>query len=463
MKPGTHLAGRKVLVVGLARSGMAAAEYALAAGAKVTATDVKTAEELGPAAANLAERGVRLEVGTHGGLAFEDAELVVVSPGVPSNLPGIMRARERGVPVWGEVELAWRAMRGRMIGITGSNGKTTTTALTGHVLKAAGIPTLIGGNIGTPLISLAAESTDATVTVAEISSFQLETIDAFHPDVAALLNLTPDHIDRHGSFEEYARMKLRMFENQTETDIAILNADDAEVAKRAPARSETWWFSREKRVAEGTSVHDGQIVFRREGEESPILRVEEIPLRGAHNVENVLAASAAACLVGADPAAVSAGVRSFAGVEHRLEFVREAGGVEYFNDSKATNVDATRKALEAFSGNVIVILGGKDKGSDYRALSQLLRQRARLALLIGAAAEKIASQIEGAVALEFAGTLDRAVEIAAERARSGDTVLLAPACASFDQFDNFEHRGRVFRERVMALPAGVPGAAATKR
>ncbi|MGA8102917.1 MAG: UDP-N-acetylmuramoyl-L-alanine--D-glutamate ligase, partial [Candidatus Acidiferrales bacterium] len=446
-----------------ARSGMAAAEYALAAGAKVTATDVKTAEELGPAAANLAERGVRLEVGTHGGLAFEDAELVVVSPGVPSNLPGIMRARERGVPVWGEVELAWRAMRGRMIGITGSNGKTTTTALTGHVLKAAGIPTLIGGNIGTPLISLAAESTDATVTVAEISSFQLETIDAFHPDVAALLNLTPDHIDRHGSFEEYARMKLRMFENQTETDIAILNADDAEVAKRAPARSETWWFSREKRVAEGTSVHDGQIVFRREGEESPILRVEEIPLRGAHNVENVLAASAAACLVGADPAAVSAGVRSFAGVEHRLEFVREAGGVEYFNDSKATNVDATRKALEAFSGNVIVILGGKDKGSDYRALSQLLRQRARLALLIGAAAEKIASQIEGAVALEFAGTLDRAVEIAAERARSGDTVLLAPACASFDQFDNFEHRGRVFRERVMALPAGVPGAAATKR
>jgi UDP-N-acetylmuramoylalanine--D-glutamate ligase len=462
MKPGTQLAGRKVLVVGLARSGMAAAEYALAAGAKVVATDVKTAEELGTAAASLAERGVRLELGARGDLAFEDAELVVVSPGVPSNLPGIMRARERGVPVWGEVELAWRAMRGRMIGITGSNGKTTTTALTGHLLKAAGIPTLIGGNIGTPLISLAAESTSATVTVAEISSFQLETVDAFHPDVAALLNLTPDHIDRHGSFEEYARMKLRMFENQTETDIAILNADDPEVAKRAPEHSVTWWFSREKRVAEGTSVQNGQIVFRREGKESPILRIEEIPLRGAHNVENVLAASAAACLVGADPAAVAEGVRSFAGVEHRLEFVREAGGVEYYNDSKATNVDATRKALEAFSGNVIVILGGKDKGSDYTTLSPLLRQRARLVLLIGAAAEKIASQIGDAVALEFAGTLDRAVEIAAQRAQLGDTVLLAPACASFDQFDNFEHRGRVFRERVMALPAAAPGAAATQ-
>jgi UDP-N-acetylmuramoylalanine--D-glutamate ligase len=227
MKPGTQLAGRKVLVVGLARSGMAAAEYALAAGAKVTATDVKTASGVGPSGGeSCAERGVRLELGARGDQAFEDAELVVVSPGVPSNLPGIMRARERGVAVWGEVELAWRAMRGRMIGITGSNGKTTTTALTGHLLKAAGIPTLIGGNIGTPLISLAAESTSATVTVAEISSFQLETIDAFHPDVAALLNLTPDHIDRHGSFEEYARMKLRMFENQTETDIAILNADD---------------------------------------------------------------------------------------------------------------------------------------------------------------------------------------------------------------------------------------------
>ncbi len=462
MKPATQLAGRKVLVVGLARSGMAAAEYALAAGARVAVTDVKTAEQLGPAAASLAERGVRLELGTCGELAFEGAELVVVSPGVPSNLPGIMRARQSGVPVWGEVELAWRAMRGRMIAITGSNGKTTTTALTGHVLKTAGIPTLIGGNIGTPLISLAAESTSSTVTVAEISSFQLETVDAFHPDVAALLNLTPDHIDRHGSFEEYARMKLRVFENQTETDMAILNADDPQVAKRAPARADTWWFSREKRVAEGTSVHDGQIVFRRQGEEWPILKVEEITLRGAHNVENVLAASAAACLVGADPAAVAAGIRSFAGVEHRLEFVREAGGVEYYNDSKATNVDATRKALEAFSGNVIVILGGKDKGSDYRMLSELLRQRARLVLLIGAAAEKIASQIEGVVALQFAGTLDRAVEIAAERARPGDTVLLAPACASFDQFDNFEHRGRVFRERVMALPAAAPGAATTK-
>jgi UDP-N-acetylmuramoylalanine--D-glutamate ligase len=462
MKPATQLGGRKVLVVGLARSGIAAAEYALAAGARVAVTDAKTAEQLGPAAASLAERGVRLELGTRGDQAFEDAELVVVSPGVPSNLPGIVRARQRGVPVWGEVELAWRAMRGRMIGITGSNGKTTTTALTGHVLKTAGIPTLIGGNIGTPLISLVAESSSSTVAVAEISSFQLETIDAFHPDVAALLNLTPDHIDRHGSFEEYARMKLRMFENQTETDMAILNADDPEVAKRAPARADTWWFSRVKRVAEGTSVHDGRIVFRREGQEWPILRVEEIPLRGAHNVENVLAASAAACLVGADPEAVAAGVRSFAGVEHRLEFVREVGGVEYYNDSKATNVDATRKALEAFSGKVILILGGKDKGSDYRTLSELLRQRVRLVLLIGAAAEKIAAQIEGVVALQFAGTLDHAVEMAAERATPGDTVLLAPACASFDQFDNFEHRGRIFRERVMVLPAGVPGAAATK-
>jgi UDP-N-acetylmuramoylalanine--D-glutamate ligase len=464
MKPGTQLAGRKVLVVGLARSGVAAAQYAVAVGAKVIAIDVKSAAELGDAAAELAALGVRLELGSHGEQEFEEAELVVVSPGVPANLPGITRARERGVPVWGEIELGWRALRGRMIGITGSNGKTTTAALTGHILKTAGIPTLIGGNIGTPLISLAAESTDATVTVAEISSFQLETIDAFHPDVVALLNLTPDHLDRHGSFEEYARMKMRMFENQTETDIAILNADDAEVAERAPARAEICWFSRQKRVAEGAFVHDGQILFRREGVEARILKVEEIPLRGAHNVENVLAASAAACVAGVDPGTVAAGVRSFAGVPHRLEFVRAAGGVEYYNDSKATNVDATRKALEAFSGNVIVILGGKDKGSDYGTLAELLRQRAKLVLLIGAAAEKIASQIGGAVPVEFAGTVDRAVAIAAGRAKPGDTVLLAPACASFDQFDNFEHRGRVFRERVMALPAvTAPGAAAIRK
>jgi UDP-N-acetylmuramoylalanine--D-glutamate ligase len=279
----------------------------------------------------------------------------------------------------------------------------------------------------------------------------LEAIVAFRPDVAVLLNLAPDHLDRHASFEEYARAKVRMFDNQSEVDLAVLNADDAVTQQFAPARPQVYWFSRQKRVASGCFLRGDEIVFRRDGCETVLLRRGDIGLRGDHNVENVLAAAAAATLAGVGAHEVAEGVRTFAGVEHRLEFVATVSGVEYFNDSKATNVDATLKALDAFPGNLIVILGGKDKGSDFTVLRKALLQHAREVVLIGAAADKIESQLGGIVPVERAGMMARAVELAAEHARPGDTVLLAPACASLDQFENFEHRGRVFKQLVRGM------------
>jgi UDP-N-acetylmuramoylalanine--D-glutamate ligase len=451
VRPGFDLAGKRLLVVGLARTGTVVSLFSTGYGATVTATDEKPEAELGETVTKLRAAGVKLVLGGHHPEIFLEQDLIVVSPGVPANLRALEEARAHGVPVWSEIELAWRFLRGKLVAISGSNGKTTTTSLVAHILKTASIPTLVGGNIGTPLLALAEQSMDTTVTVAEISSFQLETIEKFRPEIGVLLNLTPDHLDRHASFEEYASAKMRMFENQLERDAAVLNADDPEVTRRMPAKPHIYWFSRRKRVAAGAFVRDGQIFFRSDGTETALGRCEEISLRGAHNLENVLAACAAAYLAGADPASIAAAVKTFRAVEHRLEFVAEIGGVAFYNDSKATNVDATLKALDAFPGPLLVILGGKDKGSDYSVLREPLRKRARVALLIGAAAEKIAAQIGDAVAVEQARTMERAVAMATERARSGDTVLLAPACASFDQFENYEHRGRVFKDLVLKL------------
>ena len=451
MKPGVELRGKRVLVVGLARTGVAAALFCEARGAQVTATDTLTSSELTGAAAKLGSAGIALELGGHRRESFLAADLIVPSPGVPFDQPDLVAARKKGIAVWSEIELAWRFLRGRLLAITGSNGKTTTTALTGHILKTAGLPVLVGGNIGTPLISLVEESRDDSIAVVEVSSFQLEAIVAFRPDVSVYLNLTPDHIDRHGSLEAYAAAKARIFENQKREDAAVMNADDSASARYAPSRPRVYWFSRKKEVARGAFVRGDDIVFCDGDAEARLASRADIPLRGQHNLENVLAAATAACLVGAAPRAIAEGVRTFPGVEHRLQFVAEIGGVQFYNDSKATNVDATEKALEAFPGNLLVILGGKDKGSDYAPLRPLLAERARRAFLIGAAAEKIAAQIGGAVPLEQCGTLDRALHAAFEAARPGDVVLLAPACASFDQFQNFEHRGRVFVDLVRQL------------
>lgn len=451
MRPGIDLTGKRVLVVGLARTGIVTALFSAGYGATVTAIDEKQEDALAAAALKLRAAGVKLEFGAPSEATFLEQDLIVLSPGVPANLPSLDLARKRGIPVWSEIELAWRFLRGKLVAITGSNGKTTTTSLVAHILKDAGIPTLVGGNIGVPLLALVESSTDKSVTVAEISSFQLESIEAFRPEIGVLLNLTPDHLDRHGSMEAYAQAKMRMFENQLDRDIALLNADDIEVTRRMPSRPHIFWFSRQKRVAEGAFLRDDQIIFRMDGSEIPLARRDEIPLRGEHNVENVLAACAASFLAGADPAAIANGVKSFKGVEHRLEFVAEIGGVSFYNDSKATNVDAALKAIEAFPGPLLVILGGKDKGSPYVPLREPLRQRARAAFTIGAAAEKIATELGDAMPVQHAGTLDRALEYAMEAAKPGDVVLLAPACSSFDQFENYEHRGRVFKELVANL------------
>ena len=446
-----ELRGKRVLVVGLARTGVATAQFCAARGAMVAATDARAESEIGEAIVSLGAAGVKLELGGHQETTFMGQDLIIPSPGVPADAPLLQAARAKGIAIWSEIELADRFLDGRLIGITGSNGKTTTTSLIEHILKSAGIPTILAGNIGTPLISQVERTSDKTVTVVELSSFQLELIETFRPNISVFLNLTPDHLDRHHTLEAYGAAKARIFENQTEVDSAVLNADDPATAPYAPAKPQVLWFSRKQRVAQGAFVRENEIVFRRDGKEEAVVKLQDIPLPGAHNVENVLAAVAAARLAGAEPGAIAKGIRSFAGVEHRLEFVAEIGGVRYYNDSKATNVDATLKALDAFPGRILILLGGKDKGSDYTVLQKALREKAILALLIGAAAEKIEKQITGSVAIELAGTMERAMEIASHAARPGDVVLLAPACASFDQFENYEHRGRVFKDLVHQL------------
>jgi UDP-N-acetylmuramoylalanine--D-glutamate ligase len=453
---GVELKDKRVLVVGLERTGLATALFCRARGARVTVSERRPESDVAEAAAELRAAGVALELGGHRAGTFLAQDLIVPSPGVPLEIEPLASARARGIPVWSEIELASRFLRGRLLAITGSNGKTTTTLLTGHILRKAGRRVLVGGNVGTPLISLVEQSSDDTLTVAEVSSFQLEAIaDRFRPDVAALLNLTPDHLDRHPSMETYVRAKARIFENQRQEDAAVVNADDPAAARLAPERPRRFWFSRSGPVEEGTGVEDGRIVFRSAGHGVGLLHRADIPMRGEHNVENVLAAACIAVLAGVAPDVIREAVRSFPGVEHRLEFVAEIAGVAFYNDSKATNVDAALKAIDAFPGNLLVILGGKDKGGDFSALVPALAGRVRLVLLVGAATEKIASQLGDAFPIARAGTLDRAVELGFESARPGDTVLLAPACASFDQFRNYEHRGHVFKELVRRIESRV--------
>ncbi|HEY7615461.1 MAG TPA: UDP-N-acetylmuramoyl-L-alanine--D-glutamate ligase, partial [Terriglobales bacterium] len=326
------------------------------------------------------------------------------------------------------------------------------TALTGEIVAAAGLPSVVGGNIGNPAISLVGQATPQTITVLEVSSFQLETIQSFRPKVAVVLNVTPDHLDRHRTFDVYVNAKARIFENQQAEDFAVLNADDATcVQLGSRTRAQVFWFSRAKAVQQGAWVRDGQVFFRDSAGSREIMPVREIPLKGAHNVENVLAAVSVAALLGGEPERIRQAVRAFKAVEHRIEYVATIRGVEYYNDSKATNVDATIKAIESFPANIHLILGGKDKGSDYTVLNDLLRQRVKRVYTIGAAAQKIESQIRGTTEIVPSETLETAVSFAAAAAEPGDVVLLAPACASFDQFQNYQHRGRVFKEAVRAL------------
>jgi len=451
-----ELNGKRVLVVGLGKSGVASALFLKKHGAKVSVSDTKSGDELRNEIPVLLDNGITVETGGHGDRTFRGQDLIVVSPGVPVDAPPLVQARSLGESVIGEIELAAQFLPGPIVAITGSNGKTTTTTLAGEIMTASGSPTLVGGNIGTPAISLAERAKAGTVIVLEVSSFQLETIQTFRPKVAVVLNVTPDHLDRHRTFEIYTDAKARIFENQQGSDFAVLNADDPTcVAMAARTRAQVFWFSRLKEVQQGAWVRDGNIVFRDAAGQREILQVSEIPLKGAHNLENVLAAVCAGALMGCVPEKIRQAVRDFKAVEHRLEFVASIRGVDYYNDSKATNVDATIKALESFPANIHLILGGKDKGSDYTVLNDLLRQRVKRVYTIGAAAAKIESQIVsskgGGPELVHAETLENAIRKANAAAQAGDVVLLAPACASFDQFKNYEHRGKVFKEIVKGL------------
>ncbi len=448
--------GKKVLIIGAGRSGIAASRFLAARGAVVALNDRKPFVDWPNEALRLKGEGVGLLTGDVPSWLLDQVELVVLSPGVPTKSIPARYADRAGAEVIGEIELAWRYLRGRVVGITGTNGKTTTTALVGKLLEEAGIPVQVGGNIGTPLISLVESSREDGWTVVELSSYQLETIKEFRPTVALVLNLMPDHMDRYDSLADYGAAKHRIFRNQTTGDAAILNADDEIVASWAKGLSaHVVMFSIERELEEGLFLRNGrELVARTFAGERVLLTRDEMQLKGLHNVQNVLAALAAGLACGASPDSMRETVRRFTPVEHRLERVAEVEGVTYYNDSKATNVDAAAKALEALvdePGRIVLILGGRGKNAPYAPLAPLVREKVGKLVLIGEDADRIEEELKNYAPTVRATDMADAVRLAHAAARRGDIVLLAPACASFDMFTGFEHRGRVFKEAVNGL------------
>lgn len=442
-----NLAGKQVLVLGAGLSGMAACRFLLAKGARPTLADQKPEEEL-PQAAALAQEGVGLLLGN----AIPDQfpwDFAVKSPGIPPNAPLVQRLKEAGISIIGELELAFCHAQAPFIAITGTNGKTTTTALIGHMLEQAGKEVLVGGNIGRPLVE---EISDYQgLIVAETSSFQLEDCQNFAPHIAVFLNLTPDHLDRHGDMAGYTAAKAKIFSRQQKTDYAVLNADDKLVAALAPQiKSRIIWFSLEKALKEGIFCQEGQIVIALDGSIIPLMPVEDIRIKGRHNVENALAAIGAAYCTGLDAAAIAAGLRSFPGVAHRQEVVLEQGGILYINDSKGTNPASTIKALEACDAPIILIAGGRDKGGDFAPLMALAKEKVRLMVLVGEARGIIqkAADAAGFNRYVLADSFAQGVEQAAAAARPGEIVLLSPACASWDMFKDYAERGNLFKKLV---------------
>jgi len=452
-----------VVVVGLARSGVAAAEFLARRGASVVATDLKSEGELPEEALSLRALGVRLDLGGHRPETFAGASLVVVSPGVPWERPELEAARESGAEVMAEIELAFRHLRGRLAAVTGTKGKSTTTAALGAVLREAGLDVRVGGNIGAPLIGLVEGSTEATVFAVEVSSFQLEGTSRFHPEVAVWLNLSADHLDRHPSLDAYVAAKARVFARQEETDWAVVNADDPvvlEQARRARARLLPLRVSGEP-LAEGDGAffRDGAAWMRRDGREERLFALGDVRVPGRHLAGDLLAAAVAGRLLGASPDDVARGVAAFRGVEHVLEHVATIDGVAFYNDSKATNVAAAARSIEAFDGRVLAILGGRYKGGDFGLLAPRLRARGSQVLAIGEARDRVRGALAAEVPVEACGSLGEAVERARALAEPGDTVLLAPACSSFDMFRDYAERGRRFKEEVRRLK-GTEGSAA---
>jgi UDP-N-acetylmuramoylalanine--D-glutamate ligase len=443
---------RHVVVVGAARSGVAVADLLMSRGARVTLTDTRPSIE---DEAALRSRGITLELGGHRTETLTGADLIVLSPGVPPRQPALDAARAAGVPVTGELELASRWLLGRVVAITGTKGKSTTTTLTGRMLEAGGRRTRVGGNIGLALSAQVRDSTPETIHVVEVSSFQLEMTERFHPWIAALLNFSPDHLDRHASVEEYAGAKVRIFANQTPADWAVVNADDAPALElSAGAAAQPFRFSMRGDLGghrEGVVIAGDLIVHRTSEGDVPLVPLASVRLLGRHLLSDVLAAASIARIAGITPEAMTRAVEGFTGLEHALEPVGDAGGVRFVNDSKATNIAAARLAIESFDRGLVVILGGKFKGGDFRDLREPLAVRADAVVAIGEAAGLVMDALEGAVPVRRAASMSDAVRSAYAAASPGGTVLLAPACASFDMFRDYAERGRVFKGEVERL------------
>jgi UDP-N-acetylmuramoylalanine--D-glutamate ligase len=442
---------KRVTVAGAARSGIAAAELLARRGARVTLSEMRSEV---PEAEPLVPLGIRLELGGHQTQTFTDADLVVLSPGVPPETPVVQAARDRGVPVIAEIELASRWLQGRVIAITGTKGKSTTTALTGRMLEAAGFKVTVGGNIGAPLSAQVSESTPDTFHVVEASSFQLEQIDTFHPWISVMLNFSPDHLDRHPTVEAYAAAKARIFENQDARDFAVINADDPavlELARRGRAAARP--FARSGAIDRGTVVDGGWIVDRQAAATARLVPLDAIHLLGPHLVNDVMAAATVGAIAGAAPAAMTAAVDGFRGLEHAMELVGERGGVRFVNDSKATNVESALRSIESFDRDLVPIIGGKFKGGDLRLLREPLRSRAKAVVAIGEARPLVRDALGDLIRVHEADTLRDAVSRAFEFAKPSGVVLLAPACASFDMFRDYADRGRQFKEEVRRLIA----------
>ena len=443
---------KKVLVVGLARTGLAVARFLKHRGAEVTATDLKNEDELGAHAQEARNIGISLKLGAHDVESFTGSDLIVVSPGVPDKTTPLELARRAGIPVIGEVELAFRHITEPIVAITGTNGKTTATSLVGEMLKASGREVFVGGNIGAPLIEHIDSGKRAEMIVAEISSFQLDTIETFRPKVGVLLNITEDHLDRYDDFSDYVRSKGRLFENQDSTDVAVLNNMDPTVSElESLIGSQRLYFNVDSPEVHGAMIQGKEMTCSLPGKSSVVLSLEKFRLKGEHNFENAAAASLAALVAGADQAGVQTALDTFEGLHHRLEYVNKVGGVLYYNDSKATNVDAVKRSLESFDSDVILIMGGRDKGGSYALLEELIKERVKRLIVIGEAREKILNALGRLTTSEEAKSIDEAVDLAHKEAVPGDVVLLAPGCSSFDMFTDYAERGETFCKAVRRL------------
>lgn len=460
-----ELAGKYILVVGLGRSGAAAARFLAARGARVRVTDMAPAAALGPVVAEMGDLGVELDLGGHSPEGFERAELIVLSPGVPPGIAPVAAARRRGVPVWGEMELALHFITVPIVGVTGTNGKTTTTRLIAEMLEASGLKVFCGGNIGNPLIEMVAAGQAVQVVVAEVSSFQLDTMDSFHPAVSVLLNVTEDHLDRYEGFDAYAASKARIFALQQTGDTAVINGADPLVRAMMPSIAAAALVFNGRRPAEaGADLSPTAIGLVLPGtgprgrlwsddlRDGARLDLSAFGPQGVHNRENAAAAALAALAAGGSLAGVQQAINRFKGLAHRMEKVADKNGAAWFDDSKATNVDAVARALDSFAGPLVLIMGGRDKGGHFADLAQRVKAKVKAIVLIGEAGPLIGKALAGTVPMVAATTMDDAVAKAAGIATAGDTVMLAPACASFDMFTSYAHRGQVFRRAVEALP-----------